>query len=159
LKILGIDPGYQLLGWSVIDSNFKLLDFGIIHTETALPIQERLFIIHKGLSEIISLYKPQSAAFERIFFSRNTKTAMNVAYSIGTIMLTLRMEGLEFSEYTPIQVKKSVTGFGRASKEQVREMIMRLFNLKEISGPDDAVDAIAIAACHSMNWKGNIRGK
>ncbi len=150
MKILGIDPGFAIVGWSVIDDAMKLIDFGAIETSPKLPLDERLYLIHSSLNEIISMYKPDVAAIERLFFSRNTTTAMDVARASGVIILTLRMSGLAFREYTPSQVKLALTGSGRATKEQMQTMVMRIFGMRELPQPDDAADAVAIAACHSF---------
>ena len=153
MKILGIDPGFAIVGWSVIDGAMKLTDFGAIEPSPKLPLEERLFIIHTSLNEIISRYKPETAAIERLFFSRNTTTAMDVARASGVIILSLRMAGLTFNEYTPSQVKLALTGSGRATKEQMQIMVMRIFGIRELPQPDDAADAVAIAACHSFTLR------
>ncbi len=151
MRILGIDPGYDILGWSVIEESLTIVDYGIIKTDPAQPIDERLSHIHNDLQSVIRKYHPDCAAVEKLYFAKNTSTVMQVAMSIGAIILTLRMGGVVFYEYTPSQVKLSITGFGRASKEQVQIMIKRIFNISEIPRPDDAADALAIAACHSFN--------
>lgn len=148
--ILGIDPGYGILGWSVIEKNMRLLDYGVIETKSHLSIEDRIFIIHHELKRIIELYKPECGSIEKIFFQKNTKTAIDVAKTVGAIVLTLKMHNLDCFEYTPSQVKQALTGFGRATKEQMQFMVKKIFNIKEIPKPDDAADAIAIAACHSF---------
>lgn len=153
MRILGIDPGFAIVGWSIIDTGMKLVDFGAIETSPSLPLDDRLFLIHNSLKEIISRYKPEEAAIERLFFSRNTTTGMDVARASGVIILTLKMAGLEFREYTPSQVKLALTGSGRATKEQMQVMVMRIFGIRELPKPDDAADAIAIAACHSFTLR------
>ena len=150
MKILGIDPGYGILGWSVIEKSLKLIDYGTIETCSSNNIDERIFIIHNELSKIISHYKPDCVAIEKLFFSKNTKTAIDVAKAIGAILLTVRIADLEYFEYTPLQVKQAITGFGRASKSQVEIMLKKLYNVKNIHGPDDAADAVAVATCHSF---------
>ncbi|MCP4131566.1 MAG: crossover junction endodeoxyribonuclease RuvC [bacterium] len=159
MRILGIDPGYGILGWSIIEKDFNLIDFGTIETKSSEEIAERLVDIHKQLSAIISLYSPSTVAIEKLFFAKNTKTAIDVAKTIGVILLTIKIAGLDYAEYTPSQVKQAMTGFGRASKEQMQVMIQRLFNIKEIPKPDDAADALAIAACHSCNSSINLLKK
>ncbi len=151
MKILGIDPGYGILGWSVIDKSLKLIDFGTIETPASDLLADRLFFIHQQLEQIIHTYKPDCASIEKLFFQKNTKTAIDVAKALGVIVLTLKKFDLPFSEYTPNQVKQALTGFGRASKEQMQQMVKTIFNLKEIPEPDDAADALAIAACHSFS--------
>jgi crossover junction endodeoxyribonuclease RuvC len=150
VRILGIDPGYGILGWSVIDKNQKLIDFGIIETASDKKIDERILEIHTRLTEIITLHKPQCAAIEKLFFVKNVTTGIDVAKTIGAVILTLRLHGIDYHEYTPTQVKQAVTGYGRAGKEQVKFMMKSIFKLKELPTPDDAADALAIALCHSF---------
>ncbi len=150
MRILGIDPGFAIVGWSIIDGAMKLIDFGAIETSPGLPLEDRLLLIHKALNEIISRYKPETAAIERLFFSRNTTTAMDVARASGVIIMTLRLADISYREYTPSQVKLALTGSGRATKDQMQTMVMRIFGIRELPRPDDAADAVAIAACHSM---------
>jgi crossover junction endodeoxyribonuclease RuvC len=149
LKILGIDPGYGIVGWSVIGDDFTAIEFGTITTSGSLSVDERLVLIHREINEIISRHRPESAAMERLFFQRNTTTAIDVAKAIGVITLTLSLQQIPISHYTPTQVKQALTGYGKADKKQVQEMVMKLFKLSEIPQPDDAADALAIAACHS----------
>lgn len=150
MRILGIDPGYGILGWSVIEKNQKLIDYGIIKTDPGLDIEERLFEIHVRLTEIISLHKPECAAIEKLFFVNNITTGIDVAKTIGAVILTLRLQNISYDEYTPSQVKQAVTGYGRAGKEQMKFMIKSIFKLSELPSPDDAADALAIALCHSL---------
>lgn len=150
MKILGIDPGFGILGWSVIHDNMKVVDYGAIETPAGTPIDERLFVIYTELSDIIKRLKPDSAAVEKLFFSRNTTTAMDVSKAMGVVYLILRQNALVYSEYAPVKVKKALTGYGRADKKQMQLMVQRLFNLKEVPKPDDAADAIAVAACHAL---------
>ena len=151
MRILGIDPGYGILGWSIIDDSMKLIDFGVIETSPDIPFENRIYEIHLSLKKIISAYSPDCVAIEKLFFAKNTKTALNVAKAIGAIILTLKMSGLDYFEYTPTQVKQALTGFGRASKNQMQCMIMKIFKIKEIPEPDDAADALAVALCHSFS--------
>jgi crossover junction endodeoxyribonuclease RuvC len=150
VRILGIDPGYGILGWSVIEKDQKLIDFGVIETASDKKLDERLLEIHYRLLDIISLHKPQCAAIEKLFFTRNVTTGLDVAKTIGAVILTLRLHGIGYHEYTPTQVKQAVTGYGRAGKEQVKFMMKSIFKLKELPTPDDAADALAIALCHSF---------
>lgn len=151
MTILGIDPGYGSLGWSVISRDLKLIDFGSIETSSGANIAERLHLIHKQLESIIVKHKPDCAAIERLFFNKNSTTAIDVAKAIGVILLTLTIHEICYTEYTPSQVKQSITGYGRAGKDQVQFMIMKIFKLDEIPKPDDAADAIAIALCHALS--------
>jgi crossover junction endodeoxyribonuclease RuvC len=150
VRILGIDPGYGILGWSVIEKNQKLIDYGIIETGPNQKIDERLLDIHTKLTAIISMYKPDCAAIEKLFFAKNIKTGMDVAKTIGALLLTLKLNNIGYYEYTPSQIKQAVTGYGRAGKEQIKFMIKSIFSMSEIPTPDDAADAIAIALCHSL---------
>ncbi len=151
MKILGIDPGYATLGWAVIADNLKIIDFGLIETNREQEIDERLFIIHCEINKIVEYYKPDCLAIEKLFFAKNTKTAIDVAKSIGVILLTARLNELNYNEYTPLQVKNAITGYGKASKDQMQNIIKKIYNLKEIPRPDDVADALAIAACHLLS--------
>jgi crossover junction endodeoxyribonuclease RuvC len=150
VRILGIDPGYGILGWAVVEKNQSLIGYGIITTDSSATIDERLFEIHGRLIEIISLHKPTCAAIEKLFFVKNITTGIDVAKTIGAIILTLRLNNIRYYEYAPSQIKQAVTGYGRAGKEQMKMMIKSIFKLSELPTPDDAADAIAIALCHSL---------
>jgi len=150
VRILGIDPGYGILGWSVIENDLKIVQYGTIETAAHKRIDDRLLEIHEGISYIISTYSPDCAAIEKLYFAKNTTTALDVAKTIGVILLALKKANLDYAEYSPSQVKQSITTYGRASKQQMQTMIKTIFNLKEIPRPDDAADALAIAACHSF---------
>lgn len=151
MKILGIDPGYGILGWAVVDKGQKLIDYGVIETLSTCTIDERLYEIHNSLTDIIQKHGPSCAAIERFFFTKNLTTGIDVAKTIGAIILTLKIHGISYCEYTPAQIKQAVTGYGRAGKEQMKFMIKSIFALKELPTPDDAADALAIALCHSLN--------
>ncbi len=154
MKIIGIDPGFAVLGWSVIDSSSNtIIDYGTIETSKDLPIDDRLLEIHRSLNNIIGKHKPASASIEKVFFKKNSKTVIDVAKTIGVIQLTFKLHNLDYGEYTPTQVKHAITGYGRASKNQIQLMIKRIFNIKELPRPDDAADALAIALCHSFRKK------
>lgn len=158
MRVLGIDPGFGILGWAVIEKDFKLVSCGAIETEKNAVLQERILHIHHELQEILKTYRPECIALERVFFTKNTKTAIDVAKCIGVVILTIGLEGLPYAEYTPSRVKQAITGYGRADKEQVQGMIVKLFNLKSFPFPDDTADALAIAACHCLST-GNRIGK
>lgn len=153
MRILGIDPGYATLGWAIIDGSLKIVDYGLVETSNNIRIDERLFIIHNEINKIIANYSPQCVAIEKLFFAKNTKTAIDVAKCIGVVLLTAKLNNLDYDEYSPSQVKNAITGYGRASKDQIQNIIMKIFKLKEIPRPDDAADALAIAACHFLNLK------
>jgi crossover junction endodeoxyribonuclease RuvC len=150
VRILGIDPGYKNLGWSIIEKNQKIVDYGVIDTSSDKRIDERLLDIHTKLDAIITLYKPDCAAIEKLFFTKNIKTGMDVAKTVGAILLTLRINNIGYFEYTPSQVKQVVTGYGRADKAQMKFMIKSIFQMSDELQSDDAADALAIALCHSL---------
>ena len=149
MRILGIDPGYGILGWAVIEHTMKVVDYGSIETSPKQSIDERLFVIHSEISDIIKRYRPDRAIMERLFFTKNITTAMDVSRACGVVLLSFRQHALPFEEVTPMQVKQSVTGYGKADKKQVQEMVKRIYGLKEIPRPDDAADALAVASCFS----------
>lgn len=150
MRILGIDPGTGLLGFGVIETGRKptLVDAGVIRTKVHQPESERLLIIYDGLQEIIAATKPQLVSVEKLFFARNVTTAMSVAQARGVVLLVAQQHGLPIFEYTPMQIKQSLTGYGKADKKQMQEMVRLLLNLKEIPKPDDAADALAAALTH-----------
>jgi len=153
MRILGIDPGYGILGWSIIESNMQMVDYGTIETPKNTALDERLFSVYTELCSIIDRYKPESAAIEKLFFSKNTSTAMQVAGVVGVILLLFRQRALPYCEYAPVQIKKAITTYGRADKLQMQKMVQKLLNLKEMPTPDDAADAVAISLCHAFNVK------
>lgn len=151
MRILGIDPGFGRLGWAIIDGEFEAIDYGVIETSAKQSLDERLFQIYTAINSIITKYKPECVAVERLYFTNNTKTAMDVAKSIGVILLTIRIAGLSYFEYSPLSVKQTITGYGKASKEQIKRMVMKLFKINELQDQDDTTDALAIAACHYIS--------
>lgn len=154
--ILGIDPGYAIVGYGIVEmvgGRFRSLEHGAIVTSADCEFNQRLNIIHKRLTEIILKYKPTNASVEKIFFQNNQKTAINVAQARGVIMLALEQNGVKVFEYTPLQVKSAVTGYGKAEKYQVMEMTKRLLGLKAVPKPDDTADALALAICHGQVYK------
>ncbi len=151
--ILGIDPGIAIVGWGVIEADEsgikqRALDFGAITTDSSMKTEDRLLAVHRELSAIISKYKPDAAAIEELFFNTNQKTGIIVAEARGVILLALRSAGIEIAEYTPLQIKSAVTGYGRAEKHQMIEMVTLLLGLRERPKPDDTADALAAAICH-----------
>ena len=152
MVILGIDPGYAIVGWGVIEYNgskFKTLGYGSITTPAGLEPSQRLLMVFQGMNEIIQKYKPDRIAVEELFFNTNTTTAILVAEARGVILLCAELLGVEIFEYTPLQVKQSIVGYGRAEKNQVITMVQMFLNIKEKITPDDAADALAIAICHA----------
>ena len=152
MKIIGIDPGYAIVGWGVVNYNnsqFSVVDYGSILTSAKLDFAKRLLIIYDSLNEILKRYGPMEMAIEKLFFNSNTKTAIDVAQARGVVLLAAKQQGLNYFEYTPLQIKQSITGYGRASKVQVIEMAMRFLNLKTVPKPDDTADALAVAVTHA----------
>jgi len=146
--ILGVDPGVATTGYAFIqeqNSCQKILDFGIITTSAKQPFPERLKYIHVSLTKLIKKFKPNTIAVEQLYFCKNVKTALNVGQARGVILLTAILNKLPLYEFTPLQVKQSVCGYGKADKSQVQQMVKILLNLKQIPKPDDAADALAIA--------------
>ena len=154
MRILGIDPGYAIVGYGAVESGggrYRPLAYGAILTQAEDPFERRLEIIYDDLTEILQRWKPQAAAIEKLYFHTNQKTVIEVAEARGVILLALKKAGLPFYEYTPLQVKTAVTGYGHAEKKQVMEMTRRLLRLRELPRPDDAADALAIAICHGQS--------
>ncbi len=152
MVILGIDPGYAIVGFGVIRyerNRFTVLDFGAITTPAGMDFTERLKCIYEDLSYLFEKYRPDAMAVEKLFFNTNKKTAVDVAQARGVILLAAKMHGAECFEYTPLQVKQSVVGYGRAEKKQVQEMTRQLLNLSAVPKPDDTADALAMAICHA----------
>jgi len=152
ITILGVDPGYAILGWGVVEygaSRYHLLGCGVVETGKDAPWPERLRSIYKGLAEIIEEYRPDVSAVEELFFNSNQKTAIKVGEARGAAVLACANAGLSVFEYTPLQVKQALTGYGRADKHQMQEMVRTILGLKKAPRPDDAADAVAIAICHA----------
>jgi len=153
MRIIGIDPGTGILGFGVIDVTkgiFKMVEAGVIRTPPHTPHDERLEEIFDGLTEIIATTKPDAFSIEKLFFSKNVTTAMTVAEARGVAILVARKAGLAIAEYTPPQIKQSLTGYGNADKKQVQEMVRIQLGLKEVPKPDDCADALAAAITHSL---------
>ncbi len=153
MRILGIDPGYGILGWSVIEKGFSVIDYGTVETEQDTPFDDRLIQIYDGIHQIIKTYLPECVAVEKLYFARNTTTALDVSKAIGVVLLAIKQNGLSYTEYAPTQIKQAITGNGHATKAQMQLMIKRIFGIKEIPRPDDAADALAVAACHSLSQR------
>lgn len=149
--ILGIDPGFAIVGYGVIEKdsrgNLKPIDYGVINTHAKLPFASRISQIHDDLKMLIEKYKPDVMAVEELFFYKNVKTAIEVGQARGVIILTGIQKGLPIREFTPLQIKQAVASYGRAEKQQVQQMVKTLLNLKKIPTPDDAADALAVAIC------------
>lgn len=150
--ILGIDPGVATIGFGLIDaqrSGNRLLRYGVITTPAGIPLSSRLLQISNDMEELIRTFQPDEMAVEELFFSKNITTGIAVAHGRGVILLSAEKLGVPVFEYTPMQVKQAVVGYGKAEKKQVMDMTRRLLNMKEIPRPDDAADALALAVCHA----------
>ncbi len=161
MRVLGIDPGYAIIGWGVLDysgNKFTVVEYGAITTPAGIPFEKRLLSIHEQMDELIERLKPESIGIEKLYFNSNTTTAIDVAQARGVILLSAVSHNLTFGEYTPLQVKQSVTGYGRAEKKQVMEMTRQILGLKSVPKPDDTADALALAICHCHSC-GSLYGK
>jgi crossover junction endodeoxyribonuclease RuvC len=152
MRILGIDPGLATLGFGVIEQNnnqLQVIDFGVVETAAKDSFPQRLEQIHHQLTDIFKQYTPDVIVVEELFFSKNVKTAINVGQVRGVVILTAVQQQIEVREYTPLQVKQAVVGYGRATKDQIQKMVKVLLKLPQIPKPDDAADALAVAICHA----------
>ena len=156
--ILGIDPGLATLGYGVIEADNnkrRLIQFGTLTTPAGQPMPQRLRAIYQGMNQLLDIYRPDEVAFEELFFSKNITTGIAVSHARGVALLAVVQRTDELYEYTPMQIKQAVTGYGGADKHQVQQMVRMLLKMKEIARPDDAADALAVALTHanSMNMK------
>lgn len=154
MRILGIDPGIATIGFGIVDAEknkFSLVNCGVITTPAHTPLSDRLLQIHKDMCGLIDIFKPEAVAIEELFFNTNITTGISVAHGRGVILLACRSAELNIFEYTPLQVKQAVVGYGRAEKAQVMDMVKRLCRLSAPPKPDDAADAVALALCHARS--------
>ena len=154
MRILGIDPGYGITGFGLIEAErnqFKLLRCGAITTPAGMDFSARLEIIYEDMRQLLETAKPDAVAIEELFFGQNVTTGIGVAQSRGVILLAIRQAGLQVYQYKPAQIKQAVVGYGNATKHQVQDMTKRLLHLQSTPKPDDAADAIAIALCHARS--------
>lgn len=154
MRILGIDPGYGITGFGLIEAqrgNTQLLKCGVITTPAGMDFSARLEIIYEDMRQLLDAAKPEAVAIEELFFGQNVTTGIGVAQSRGVILLAIRQAGLPVFSYKPMQVKQAVVGYGNATKHQVQDMTKRLLHLETLPKPDDAADAIAIALCHARS--------
>lgn len=162
LRILGIDPGIAIVGFGVLDSDKgkqTMVQYGAINTEAGLPLATRLVQIQTDLEQLIMQFRPDEIAIEELFFSKNITTGIAVAHGRGIILYTAEKLGVPIYEYTPMQVKQAVVGYGLAEKRQVMDMVKRILKLKAVPKPDDAADALAIALCHARSATSLLRRK
>ena len=154
MRILGIDPGYATIGFGVLDSDrgkHRLVQCGVITTPAHPSLSSRLAQIYDDMQQLIELFKPDAVSVEELFFKNNITTGISVAHGRGVILLACRKAGVKVYEYTPLQVKQAVTGYGLAEKRQVMEMVRKLCQLPSVPKPDDAADAVALALCHARS--------
>ena len=151
MRVLGIDPGMAIMGYGVVeewDNGMKVLDYGVATTPSDMETPQRLLHIFDSVERLIKQYSPDAMAYEELFFNKNVKTALIIGHARGVAVLAGARKGIDLFEYTPLQVKQAVVGYGRADKRQVQQMIKLILNLREIPKPDDAADALAVAVCH-----------
>ncbi|MGB9586153.1 MAG: crossover junction endodeoxyribonuclease RuvC [Anaerolineales bacterium] len=150
--VLGLDPGIALTGFGIVreeeNGNIVCLGYGVISTPSYTDDTERLLMLHQQLSAIILLHRPDSSAVEKLFFQKNTRTAMSVGQARGVVLLTLAQQGVTVYEYAPVEIKQALTGYGMATKQQMQSMVQMRLGLPDLPKPDDAADALAIAICH-----------
>lgn len=151
MRILGIDPGYAILGYGIIDmkgNRFSVCDYGAVTTDAGMPMPDRLKHLYDQISSIIQEHQPEVVSIEELFFNTNSKTAIMVGQARGVVILACANAGLEIREYTPLQIKQGLVGYGRAEKKQIQAMVKTILNLNEVPKPDDTADALAAAICH-----------
>ena len=162
MRILGIDPGIAIVGFGLIESDrgaMRMLQYGAVTTEAGLPLATRLVQIEDDMRALIQQLRPDEIAIEELFFSKNITTGIAVAHGRGVVLCTAERLGVPIFEYTPMQVKQAVVGYGLAEKRQVMDMTKRLLKLKAVPKPDDAADALAIAICHARSATSLLRRK
>jgi crossover junction endodeoxyribonuclease RuvC len=150
-RVLGIDPGTAIVGWGMVEGegqDLRLLEYGVIRTPAHMPLSERLLLIYDGIRELLDTFQPHGVGVEQLFFARNVTTALPVAHARGVILLALQQAGIPLREFTPMEIKQAVTGYGKADKQQMQQMVRLLLGLESIPRPDDAADAVAVAICY-----------
>ena len=154
MRVLGIDPGYAIVGWGVVEyagNRFAPIAYGAVCTDKDTPFEQRLIEIYDGIKDICTRYQPEALSIEKLYYQHNQTTVIGVAEARGVILLAAAQCGVPIYEYTPMQVKQAVVGYGLAEKKQVMDMVKRLLKLKAVPRPDDAADALAIAICHARS--------
>lgn len=154
--IMGIDPGFAITGFGVVKyegNKFSVLDYGAVTTEASMKLSQRLLVLNNRLEELIEKYSPDAISIEELFFNKNIKTALTVGHGRGVAVLAAAKLGVDIFEYTPLQVKQSVVGYGRAEKAQIQQMVKAILNLPAIPKPDDVADALAVAICHGNSHR------
>ena len=158
MKILGIDPGIAIVGCGIVEkvgNKYVPVYYDSIITKAHTPLEDRIEIVYNKVVELIDTYKPEAIAVEELFFNNNAKTAFQVGQARGVILLAAKQKGVPFYEYTPLQVKQALTGYGRADKKQMQQMVKNFLGLSEVPKPDDTADALAIAICHGNSMRFN----
>jgi crossover junction endodeoxyribonuclease RuvC len=157
MLVIGVDPGTATTGYGLVrdnpDGSLAVVDFGVILTPAGSPMPQRLVELHRRLAEIILLHRPESGAVEKLFFARNVTTAITVGQGRGVALLALAQANLDIGEYTPMEIKQAVAGYGGADKNQVQQMVRALLGLQQVPKPDDAADALAVAICHLHSYR------
>jgi crossover junction endodeoxyribonuclease RuvC len=157
MLVIGIDPGTAITGYGLVredeSGGLSAVDYGVINTSSGLSMPQRLLELYRRLSEILLLHRPESGAVEKLFFQRNVRTAISVGQGRGVVLLTLAQANLSVAEYTPLEIKQAVAGYGGADKNQVQQMVRALLNLDNVPQPDDAADALAVAICHLHTYR------
>ena len=161
MRILGIDPGYATIGFGILDAkrgDFRMLQYGTITTPPDLPFAQRLAVIYEDMNRLLDAAEPDVMAIEELFWGHNVTTGIGVSHGRGVILLAAAQRELPISEYTPMQIKQSVVGYGNATKLQVMDMTRRLLHMEKVARPDDAADAIAVALCHARSATSLLHG-
>ncbi len=162
MRILGIDPGYALMGWGVIDTEgqrMRLVNYGCVETKAGQPMQHRLRTLQLGVQTLVNTYRPDDVAFEELFFARNVTTALMVGAARGAAIIAAAEYTENLYEYTPMQIKQAVTGYGKADKKQIQQMVKLLLHMDAVPTPDDAADAIAAAITHAQTGPAKVQFK
>ncbi|AEY65283.1 crossover junction endodeoxyribonuclease RuvC [Clostridium sp. BNL1100] len=156
MVIMGIDPGFAITGYGVVKyegNKFSVLDYSAVTTGASMKFSDRLLVLYNELEKLIDKYKPDAISIEELFFNKNIKTALTVGHGRGVAVLAAAKSGIDIFEYTPLQVKQSVVGYGRAEKAQIQQMVKAILNLPAIPKPDDVADALAVAICHGNSHR------
>lgn len=157
-RVLGIDPGTAIVGWGVVEGEgqeLELVEYGTIRTPANSPLAGRVLQIYEAINELLDRFRPHGVGIEQLFFARNVSTALPVAHARGALLLAVAQRGLPMAEFTPMEIKQAVTGYGNADKQQMQQMVRLLLGLTEIPRPDDAADAVAVALCYHQSARYN----
>ncbi len=157
MLVLGIDPGTATTGYGLVretaDNSYEVVDYGVISTPAGMLAEKRLIMLYDKLKEILLLHRPEECAVEKLFFQRNVTTALAVGQARGVTLLAMAQQDLPVAEYTPLEIKQAVTGYGGADKRQIQMMVQAMLQLAELPRPDDAADALAVALCHLQSYR------